>query len=239
MDSTGEILRRARNERHLTLDEVATRTRINRKYLAAIESGDSAAIPGGFFYKSFVRQYAAALSTDDDNVLDQVEQSMAVEHPIAPPPPDEEVLKALATKAEENASRSMGSHSAATYAILLVLAIAGTAAVYVLWHRAQQAQAAGEVARSTPHVAKKEPAPAPPPQVAQQPVEPQPQPQGQPQAQQPQLQQPVPPATAQPEPSTSTTPVQPSAVPAVPVPAPESGVPAPNPSASPPPSPED
>src|SRR4051812_2114791 len=140
MDSTGEILRRARNERHLTLDELAIRTRINRKYLAAIESGDHSAIPGGFFYKSFVRQYAAALSTEESNVLEQVERSLAAEQPVAPPPPDDEVLKALAIKAEEAAGTSTASpHSAAAYAVLLVLAIAGTSGLYVLWHRSQQA----------------------------------------------------------------------------------------------------
>jgi len=224
MDSTGEILRRARNERHLTLEEVATRTRINRKYLAAIESGDPASVPGGFFYKSFVRQYAAALSTDDDNVLERVEQSLAAEHPVAPPPPDEQVLKALATKAEENAAgTSSGSRSAAAYALLLVLAVAGTTGVYTLWHRAQQAQAAEEVGRSTPETPKKEEIPPP---VSQQPSQPQPQ-------AQPQAQEPVPPPVVQREPNAPppsqgapTTPTQAPAQPPVPVPAPDSAVPA-------------
>jgi len=223
MDSTGEILRRARNERHLTLEEVATRTRINRKYLAAIESGDPASVPGGFFYKSFVRQYAAALSTDDDNVLERVEQSLAAEQPVAPPPPDEEVLKALATKAEENAAGTSGSRSAAAYALLLVLAVAGTTGVYTLWHRAQQAQAAEEAGRSTPETPKKEEIPPP---VSQQSSQPQPQPQ-------PQAQEPVPPPVVQSEPSAPppsqgapTTATQAPAQPPVPVPAPDSAVPA-------------
>lgn len=171
MESTGEILRRARSERHLTLDEVAIRTRINRKYLAAIESGDRDAIPGGFFYKSFVRQYATALTTDETNVLEQVEQSLAAEHPGPPPAPDEEVLKALAIRAEEAAASSPGSsHSAASYAVLLVLAIAGTSGLYMLWHRSQQAQAAGEAARPVPQVAKKEEPARTPAPVAVQPA---------------------------------------------------------------------
>lgn len=166
MDSTGEILRRARNERRLTLDEVSIRTRINRKYLAAIESGDRDAVPGGFFYKSFVRQYATALSTDDDNVLDEVEQSLAAEQPASPSGPDEEVLRSLVSNADENgASSPFASRSAAAYALLLILAIAGTSGLYMLWHRAQQAQAAGEATRRTRPQAQ-----APAPVVPQPPV---------------------------------------------------------------------
>lgn len=236
MDSTGEILRRARNERHLTLDEVAVRTRINRKYLAAIESGDSAAIPGGFFYKSFVRQYAAALSTDDNNVAERVEQSLAAENPPALPPPDDEVLKALAIKAEENAGVSIpANRSATTYALLLVLAIAGTTGIYMLWHRAQQAQASGEVARSTPHPPRKEVARQTPPPAAQppSPAQKQPQPQNHAESQEP----------ARPEPSKPAAPPPASAEPSSPAPAPATGAPAspaPNTAAqNPPPGPDD
>jgi cytoskeleton protein RodZ len=223
MDSTGEILRRARNERHLTLDEVAIRTRINRKYLAAIETGDTSAIPGGFFYKSFVRQYAAALSTGDDNLLDRVEQSLAAEQPPGPPPPDEEVLKALATKAEENgASGSSDSRSAAAYAVLLLLAVAGTTGVYMVWHRAQQAPSAGEVARATPHVPNKEDVSPSPQPTSAQPGSPQPAAPQQ-QAPSPEAQAPVPPVPAEPESSAPATAAQvpPSSVP---VPVPEEGV---------------
>lgn len=198
MDSTGEILRRARNERHLTLDEVAIRTRINRKYLAAIETGDSSAIPGGFFYKSFVRQYAAALSGDDDKLVVEVEQSLAAEQPVATPPPDDNVLKALATKAEENgASGSSDSRSAAAYALLLLLAVGGTTGVYIVWHRAQQRASAGEVARATPHVPNNVPTVPNKEEVSPSP---------QPAKPQPQAQAPAPPETAKvPEPNSEAS----------------------------------
>lgn len=214
MDSTGEILRRARNERRLTLDDVATRTRINRKYLAAIESGDHASIPGGFFYKSFVRQYAAALSTDESNVLEEVEQSLAAEHPeTAPKPADEEVLKALATRAEEN-SPPASARSAAMYALLLVLVIAGTSGIYILWHRAQQAQAANEGNRPAAQAKKEEPPPASTQPVSPPPVSPTP--------------APVEPAPSEPQTPTATTPpatAQPEQNPPAPTQAPATATP--------------
>lgn len=230
MDSTGEILRRARTQRGYTLDEVATRTRINRKYLSAIEEGDRGAIPGGFFYKSFARQYAAALSTDDANVLEDVEHSLAAEEPPAPPPPDEEVLKALATRAEqESASSALSApRSATAYAILLVLAIAGTSGLYMLWHRAQQAQAAGEATRQVP-VAKKQDVRPPQPAPAQPaPVKP-----AAPEQPQTQAAAPPPPPT-----DASTTPQQPAnPAPSNPTPPPDSTAANPESSTAAPPNP--
>ena len=61
MDSPGTILRRARSQQGLELAELAARIKINRKYLEAMEADNWKNLPGGFFYKSFVRQYAGAL----------------------------------------------------------------------------------------------------------------------------------------------------------------------------------
>jgi cytoskeleton protein RodZ len=144
MDSIGAMLHRARDERGLTLDEVAARTRINRKYLDAIERGDRESIPGGFFYKSFVRQYAAVVCDKDSGLAGDIEAILAEEQPAAPPEHDNQVLKAMTAKPpQERAGRSRNI-STATYAILLILALAGSSGLYMWWHWAQQAHAAGE-----------------------------------------------------------------------------------------------
>src|ERR1039457_6367747 len=144
MDSIGEMLHRARDERGLTLDEVATRTRINRKYLDAIERGDRESIPGGFFYKSFIRQYAAVVCEKDSGLADDIEAILAAEEPAAPPEPNDRVLKAMAAKPPSERPGRSRNISAATYAIFLILALAGSSGLYMWWHRAQQAHAAGE-----------------------------------------------------------------------------------------------
>jgi len=127
----------------MSLDEVAARTRINRKYLDAIETGDRSSIPGGFFFKSFVRQYAAALAPDDPDFLQDVEEALAAEQPATPPAhADDEVLKALAALPVTERSSSMSANApAATYVILLVLVLIGCTGLYMWWHRAQQAEA--------------------------------------------------------------------------------------------------
>lgn len=57
-----ELLRRERERRGLTLDEVAERTCIPRRYLAALEEDDQEVLPPGPFLKGYRRQYLAFLN---------------------------------------------------------------------------------------------------------------------------------------------------------------------------------
>jgi cytoskeletal protein RodZ len=155
MDSIGAALRRAREQRGLTLDDVAARTKINRKHLEGIESGDRSSIPGGFFYKSFARQYAAALSTGDSDLVDEIEQLLAAEQPPTPPPVarDEEIVKVMSAMPVQE--RASWNPSAASYAIVLVIALIACSGLYAWWHRTQQAQAAAVAKPHSPVVFEK------------------------------------------------------------------------------------
>jgi cytoskeleton protein RodZ len=144
MDSIGETLRRARDERGLTLDEIASRTRINRKYLEAIERGDREAIPGGFFYKSFIRQYVGVVGDKDSRLADEIARVMASEEPAVPSEPDDQILKAMAANPPPERLTRSRNVSTTTYFVLLILALAGSSGLYMWWHRGQQAQTAGE-----------------------------------------------------------------------------------------------
>ena len=64
MFSVGEVLQRARLDQGIDLATVAAHTKIKAEYLQAIEADDRKSLPGGFFYKSFVHQYAAFLGLD-------------------------------------------------------------------------------------------------------------------------------------------------------------------------------
>lgn len=66
MDSLGGKLKEARLKQGLSLNEIAGKTRIQTHFLEAIEQDNLAKIPGDFFRKSFVRQYASTLGLDPD-----------------------------------------------------------------------------------------------------------------------------------------------------------------------------
>ena len=61
----GEILRRAREEKGLTLDEVSEILYVKRAVIRALESGDWTALPHPVYVKGYVTQYAKYLNVYD------------------------------------------------------------------------------------------------------------------------------------------------------------------------------
>lgn len=64
MTSVGATLRSARENQGRVLAEIAEELCVTQRYLRAIEADDLKVLPGIFFYKSFVKQYAAVLKID-------------------------------------------------------------------------------------------------------------------------------------------------------------------------------
>lgn len=64
MTSVGATLRSTREKQGRVLAEIAEELCVTQRYLRAIEADDLKVLPGIFFYKSFVRQYALALKLD-------------------------------------------------------------------------------------------------------------------------------------------------------------------------------
>ncbi len=71
MGSFGENLRREREMRGVTLEEISAATRISVRFLQAIESEEFPKLPGGIFSRSFVRSYARYLGLDEEHILSE------------------------------------------------------------------------------------------------------------------------------------------------------------------------
>jgi transcriptional regulator with XRE-family HTH domain len=82
-DGLGEFLRRERELRHISLDDVAERTKISRRYLEAIEEGQYDRLPGETFVRGFIRSYAQSVGLDPEDTLLMYNQSRVV-HEIPP-----------------------------------------------------------------------------------------------------------------------------------------------------------
>lgn len=90
----GAKLREARVQRGLDLAEVAAATKIQVRFLAAIENEEWSVLPGEFYARSFIRAYAAHLGLDDVGAAELREASVPAaasdELPrIDPAPPQE------------------------------------------------------------------------------------------------------------------------------------------------------
>ena len=68
----GAKLREARLQRGLDLGEVEVATKIQVRFLEAIESEDWSALPGEFYARSFVRSYTAHLGLEQEEVPDEL-----------------------------------------------------------------------------------------------------------------------------------------------------------------------
>jgi cytoskeletal protein RodZ len=73
MTSVGEILRTERETQGRGMAEIAEELCITQRYLRAIEEDDVKSLPGSFFYKSFVKQYAAVLGIDEQRLRPAIE----------------------------------------------------------------------------------------------------------------------------------------------------------------------
>jgi len=65
----GEYLRREREMRGVSLEEISIATKISIRFLQAIEDEELSKLPGGIFTRSFVRTYARYLGLDEERVL--------------------------------------------------------------------------------------------------------------------------------------------------------------------------
>jgi cytoskeletal protein RodZ len=65
----GEKLRQAREERGISISEVAEQTRISPMYLELIENDNYKPLPGGIFNKGFVKAYAKYVGIDEQEAL--------------------------------------------------------------------------------------------------------------------------------------------------------------------------
>jgi cytoskeleton protein RodZ len=69
MPAFGENLRREREMRGVSLEEISSATKISLRFLEAIEREDFSKLPGGIFSRSFIRSYARYLGLDEERVV--------------------------------------------------------------------------------------------------------------------------------------------------------------------------
>src|SRR5579884_3993119 len=83
----GEHLRRERELRGVTLDEVSAATRIKTTFLEALESGRWEELPGGAFNRGFIRATSKFLGLDEDGMIAEsaLETGTVEQKPVVEP----------------------------------------------------------------------------------------------------------------------------------------------------------
>lgn len=125
MTDFGEKLRQAREQRGVSLRQIAANTKISLAALEALERNDVSKLPGGIFSRSFVRAYAAEVGLDPDRTVAEFLERFHLE---VPPEPAAHVVTEEES-AHETERRAVG---VAVRAIVAVLVFGGILAFFVL-----------------------------------------------------------------------------------------------------------
>lgn len=67
----GARLKEAREAKKMSLEDVQNETKIQTRYLQAIEKGNFSMMPGKFYTRAFIRQYAEAVGIDPDLIMEE------------------------------------------------------------------------------------------------------------------------------------------------------------------------
>lgn len=123
----GENLRREREMRGITLQEIANATKISVRFLEAVEDEEFAKLPGGIFMRSFIRSYAGYLGLDEERVM--------AEFQLAAPPHEEEDFSRIGV----TGSSANNKHRAPILPwVIAVILLAGGYGIFRYAHRTSE-----------------------------------------------------------------------------------------------------
>jgi len=74
MELIGARLKQARTMANLALQDIADRTKISLRFLAAIENDDFSALPGRVYIFGFTRAFARAVGIDEESLVAALEK---------------------------------------------------------------------------------------------------------------------------------------------------------------------
>lgn len=71
MTELGNRLKEARISKDMSLDDLQTVTKIQKRYLVGIEEGNYSMMPGPFYARAFIKQYAEAVDIEPEELFEQ------------------------------------------------------------------------------------------------------------------------------------------------------------------------
>lgn len=69
MTELGQKLKEARGTKGLSIDQLHEITKIQKRHLVAIEEGNYDVLPGAFYARAFIKQYADAVGLNGEELL--------------------------------------------------------------------------------------------------------------------------------------------------------------------------
>src|SRR5690625_27401 len=123
-------LRETREAKNLSLEEIQEKTKIQKRYLRAIEEGNFHILPGSFYARAFIKEYAQALGIDANQLLETHEDELPS---IGERRSEAQYTRIQRTRRSSGHSRAIAFFSflPTVIVILLVLIIIGLAIYFI------------------------------------------------------------------------------------------------------------
>lgn len=161
MSEFGDRLKREREKRNVSLDEIAKSTKISKRHLTELEEERFSDLPGGIFNKGFVRAYAKFLGLNEEELVNAYVSAEAAAKADFVPPIAMETTKLMSSMAvaKEREESVRPSDPAARFlsvavALVVVLGLGGYGYKYLEQQRqTSTASAAAPAPETSPAVA--------------------------------------------------------------------------------------
>ncbi|MBW4698030.1 MAG: DUF4115 domain-containing protein [Aphanocapsa lilacina HA4352-LM1] len=95
LKSVGSLLAKGRQQRGWSVDDVSERTRIPRRYLLAIESGQTDHLPEPVYVRAFIRKYSDLVELNGTELLRELQPAAAIAEAVAAGTPIERASASL------------------------------------------------------------------------------------------------------------------------------------------------
>ena len=125
MTELGTRLKEARLSKGYSLDDLQEITKIQKRYLMAIEEGNYSMMPGSFYVRAFIKQYAEAVGLNADEILENYKseipgaQSNQVSQSMSQSPSRRKLAKRPSNKMME----AMPKIIAALFIVVIIVAM--------------------------------------------------------------------------------------------------------------------
>lgn len=135
MTELGARLKEARLAKGYSLEDLQELTKIQKRYLVGIEEGNYSIMPGSFYVRAFIKQYAEAVGLDPEELLDQFKKDV-------PGTQTEEVVESYKQSpsrrnlASRSSSKTMEVMPKITVALFIIVIIAVIAILY--WAKSKE-----------------------------------------------------------------------------------------------------
>ncbi|WP_233208627.1 RodZ domain-containing protein [Planomicrobium sp. MB-3u-38] len=128
LNEMGTRLKEARIAKGYSLEDLQDVTKIQKRYLAGIEEGNYSMMPGQFYVRAFIKQYADAVGLNADELLEQHKSEM-------PETTKEQVSKPMAAPARSR-RQSMSKSSSGRInekMPMIIVALFIVLIIFVMW----------------------------------------------------------------------------------------------------------